>query len=911
MPDRQGPGLHTGYAFIKDTPGADDELGSHQRVADAIAATLFSSPDSRIIGLVGPWGGGKSTIVSLLEKTLSTGAESKVRMYVFDAWTHHGEPVRRAFLEDFHAYCRPSLIDTSNEAFIRRTREVTGRATVTRTQEIPAWTPGGIIVIASLALSAFGLARAHALRHVPGVGGLLALFPNWLPPLLPFLIPAGALLGVAALRAARPVKRTGIAGPLLALAMLASGVWLHAMKTGTGSLPAGLVTLGASIACAAVALWRNTGKRNKTTPGETHEETLLGLVLTRQHQDRRTKVSGMGTPTAVEFSDLFNDMVASLHGGAPLVIVVDNMDRLPPEDARELWSMLRTFFLTTPKAKGPRPVLLVPISEKSVEAMYKDEKALQPSRSFMEKTFDVLFHVPAPIFTHWSAYLARRLTSVFGPRDPAQHAMVTELLDAYIIEEKDNITPRRINALVNLMATYDMQRTGRGISFESLAYYCINKATIDGDLLEAIGKKSPPIAALDPTWQAAVVALHHGVTLDEAIQVVLAGAAERAIDSRNGAELATLMTVGGVSATVPRMVNKLARQEPLSLSSLINVGFTLNDAAPSGDGWTATFTRLVQLIPRTTPWRGLSEQDFADLRTLTTRTDASFDALTSINHAIATVDAIDAVSATGFVEFWKWAETTFGATLEELRIILVPMKPADFVDIAVALLSATHVCPLLAPIDPEGVVGVLTSDLNERTGLKAMQTDQRLIAVMLANPRVDWKPHLVMAVSRLSTFGPGTAVILEETITKLATPLLAVLMHIVRDAGTMEVLEAQHPDVILSRVCELAANIRDWTVLGRAAALLAISNTDLRFVSALSQSIDGAAEQILRDSVAEALYLACRTHPTRFPGQALTRLGAWANGTIGAVVAMGMEAARKELGVEFDGADGNAGKGIE
>jgi predicted KAP-like P-loop ATPase len=89
-----------GLNFIKDEASDRDFFGSHDRVAGAMAEVIRRDRGLRIVGLLGPWGSGKSTVVRLMEAALRP-AEPEVRIFYYDAWLHQNDPPKRSFLERF------------------------------------------------------------------------------------------------------------------------------------------------------------------------------------------------------------------------------------------------------------------------------------------------------------------------------------------------------------------------------------------------------------------------------------------------------------------------------------------------------------------------------------------------------------------------------------------------------------------------------------------------------------------------------------------------------------------------------------------------------------------------------------------------------------------------------------------
>ncbi|REG59300.1 KAP-like P-loop domain-containing protein [Paraburkholderia sp. BL6669N2] len=81
--------------LIVDEPAGKDALGPHQRVADAIYRIVTTQSGGKTIRLDGEWGAGKSTVVRLLKER----RENDRLVFVYDAWVHVGDPLRRVFLD--------------------------------------------------------------------------------------------------------------------------------------------------------------------------------------------------------------------------------------------------------------------------------------------------------------------------------------------------------------------------------------------------------------------------------------------------------------------------------------------------------------------------------------------------------------------------------------------------------------------------------------------------------------------------------------------------------------------------------------------------------------------------------------------------------------------------------------------
>jgi predicted KAP-like P-loop ATPase len=64
----------------------------------AIAELIRSGEaGGKMIGVEGGWGAGKTTVINLLRGELSD--DKLVRIAIFDAWAHEGDPLRRTYLD--------------------------------------------------------------------------------------------------------------------------------------------------------------------------------------------------------------------------------------------------------------------------------------------------------------------------------------------------------------------------------------------------------------------------------------------------------------------------------------------------------------------------------------------------------------------------------------------------------------------------------------------------------------------------------------------------------------------------------------------------------------------------------------------------------------------------------------------
>ncbi|MBO9136559.1 hypothetical protein J5289_18140 [Rhizobium sp. B230/85] len=97
--------------IIIDQPSPEDLFHGkgHDRTATALANTIreFVSVGDRAIGLDGPWGSGKSSVVGIAARKLREGRtkeSARFHFFTFDIWKSEGAAFRRSFLEHFVAW---------------------------------------------------------------------------------------------------------------------------------------------------------------------------------------------------------------------------------------------------------------------------------------------------------------------------------------------------------------------------------------------------------------------------------------------------------------------------------------------------------------------------------------------------------------------------------------------------------------------------------------------------------------------------------------------------------------------------------------------------------------------------------------------------------------------------------------
>lgn len=121
-------------------------------------------------------------------------------------------------------------------------------------------------------------------------------------------------------------------------------------------------------------------------------------------------------PTVYEFKTWMQDISDFIKekGQRKLVLVFDNMDRLPAEKVKELWSSIHTFFADS----GFENVwAVIPFDETHLACAFgdeTDEQTKQLTKYFINKTFPIVYRVAPPVITDYRSIFNKLFVEAFG-----------------------------------------------------------------------------------------------------------------------------------------------------------------------------------------------------------------------------------------------------------------------------------------------------------------------------------------------------------------------------------------------------------------------------------------------------------------------------------------------------------------
>ena len=256
------------------------------------------------------------------------------------------------------------------------------------------------------------------------------------------------------------------------------------------------------------------------------------MYQTEGTQDTTTYTVSELEPSVSEFREWMKDLSDSLAEDTKLVIVFDNMDRLPREKVRQLWSTIHTFFAD----KGYDKVwCIIPFDREHLANAFAndlEDDSEKLTNYFIEKTFPIVYRIPEPIITDYKGVFKTLFVKAFGEREEQQIINRCYRLKNPIPNMREMIS--FINKCVSLKHTW-----GEDIRLTSIAIFVLNydilfnkqktpeDVILDGDYLDSIYG----VVEMDEELPVEISALVYGVIKEEAAQLPLKNLVNKAFSS--------------------------------------------------------------------------------------------------------------------------------------------------------------------------------------------------------------------------------------------------------------------------------------------------------------------------------------------------------------------------------------------
>ncbi|QYX50465.1 KAP family NTPase [Pseudomonas sp. S07E 245] len=528
--------FHTEHPATQDVfPG-----GSHDKVASAIHRHLLSDGPSKVVGLDGEFGSGKSSILSMLKVKL-TAADSDFRVWFFDCEQNYQGSTKSNFIELFtdevlkevpHVSRAAETLKASRDRALGRLFEYNKRTT----SRVSVW---ALALIASLFFAATSFRELFALSRsshaaITGTTPEAAALTNTLQD------PFWWLIGVHLLSFCSPMLILG-----------AAKLWHRKVRVGTQK-------------------W-----------------SLLSLFKgsSDDHIQEKVEVGKEVTPLDLKKTLLEQLKVVE---DKRFVIILDNLDRLPKDSLRSVWSDLEIFIEVATHAANL--TVIVPFcSNKVAEYLKADGDRRYEARDFIAKKFPVVFRSPPVITSGWKDGFRQLWNHSFPDGDGNVIEQCAQLLQRHSPMANNLVTPRLQKKFINDIATTALV-VGEDISLLAIASHLLLCKYADFSLVEMlrtgglsetyqkeIGQEQAGLvketrallgatlgASMETGWQIQFLQIHYLTTGDIAIAELLDTPLAAAFAQEDSDALGELTSLFGFSDAMKRLLS----QRP-SLASLL------------------------------------------------------------------------------------------------------------------------------------------------------------------------------------------------------------------------------------------------------------------------------------------------------------------------------------------------------
>lgn len=508
--------------FISDEPSREDSFDTHSDIASAIATAIETNRYLKVIGLLGHWGSGKSTVIRFLTDILTRfrPLDRTYRVFNYDAWLHQNDAPRISFMSSLIGDLQAEgIID--QDTWETKLKLLTGEIVKTDKVETPALTFDAKLLatlafLFTIGLSLFSFDVIEKLFH-----------PTDYKNAFIFLVASVALMTL----------------PILA--------WVS----------------------------RVCWSRRK---GAQKLSWFPPLLLNRELERVSTRIERSPEPSSIEFGRTFQDLVRELEQKKiHLVIVIDNIDRISDDEALDIWANIRILFLGTHSAsieehQSFHPTVILPVDHYAIKNLFKKQGNAGAENSFVDKTFDATFTVTEPVMSDWRNFLKSQIQFALGGSvSAAEVFQIVRLLEkSQEGDESFRRTPRKLNKLVNKIAALWLQWSPHNVHIISVAYYAIYQSLIEESLLTFVLKENDALNSLVDGWQTEICAIHYGVAPEKSAQVLIKRPLFKAIKAGSFEQFERLVEVPGFGDTFAAICS----DEEFELDTADSFDFYLNAA---------------------------------------------------------------------------------------------------------------------------------------------------------------------------------------------------------------------------------------------------------------------------------------------------------------------------------------------
>ena len=480
--------------FLQNAPCGEDlfEGKSHKTIAKNIKKLIMSNDTCRVIGIDGGWGSGKSNLIKLVKKQLEEDTDTKGKYHIFeyDAWGFQTDFQRRSILENLTSFIVKEFPGLDKKKWEGRLYKLLSRK------------------------RSAGAKTVKELSAVSKVASVLSIFS----PLF-----------------------------FILLRLLNSSTTIYVVYSVLFAIVL-FVTYRLQVS--------NMIKYGQDTSFKNVLHELFFSYLDYKGEETLEEILKYETiyeeePSSRDFKTWINDINKDLSKlKQNLIIVFDNMDRLPKKKVQELWAAIHTFFAEETYSNIH---IIIPFDREHVKTAFKAENIEYQAKScsnqdtvisdnlneisygddFINKTFNVVYRVSPPTMRNWKEYFRTIWKSAFGEASEPDES-VPQVYDLLTSAH----TPRKIIAFINEFVSIKQLFIEENIPDKYIAIFILKKNEIS---------KNPNKEILSPHYLGAlsflygndtdlpkyISALYYQLPVEKALDLIYVDQLKRALNEGN------------------------------------------------------------------------------------------------------------------------------------------------------------------------------------------------------------------------------------------------------------------------------------------------------------------------------------------------------------------------------------------
>ena len=152
-----------------------------------------------------------------------------------------------------------------------------------------------------------------------------------------------------------------------------------------------------------------------------------------------------------------------------IIIVFDNMDRLPSNKVVQLWSLIHTFFAGS-DFKNIWAIIPFDYVHLCEAILPSDNEKIDKFKQFINKTFPIVFTVPKPVITDYRKLFKTFFEEAFGKSEHDEEHICQVFM---CLEESPN--PRTVICFINELVALRLQWSSTQFRLQNLALFVLKK----------------------------------------------------------------------------------------------------------------------------------------------------------------------------------------------------------------------------------------------------------------------------------------------------------------------------------------------------------------------------------------------------------------------------------------------------